>query len=373
MITTPTRDDIRAFAAAVRTHLDDLPADEVDDLLDGLEADLSDQATEAGDSFTLPDAATYAAELRAAAGLPERSAVERSHRSPVDALRGFWRREVAQFRSTAVGGWILDLLASLRPVWWVLRAVVWFLLFIPLLNPPRPVGIDLLDRALAAATAPGMLVLVAFLVLSVQWGRGRWAPVRWLRVTRRVLGAVAAVLAPFVLISLLGSAHQAVLRPTEIVQTSDFSPPPGLSFDGDRIRNIYAYDANGDPIPTVQLFDQNGVALTTVGTGERQTNVDPYFFGGGGPAPVAWAVPGAADIWNAFPLKEIAAEDTWLEETPQNKASVHPFPFASVQPLPTAVREAAESSADPTADATPGPEASGTPSAEPAPAETVTP
>lgn len=54
-ITTPDV-DIRAFAAAVRAELDDLPPEEVDDLLDGLEADLAEQASDSGEGFSLPDA-----------------------------------------------------------------------------------------------------------------------------------------------------------------------------------------------------------------------------------------------------------------------------------------------------------------------------
>ncbi|MFT4220964.1 MAG: hypothetical protein QM611_10645, partial [Microbacterium sp.] len=73
--TTSTALDIRisAFAAAVRRELGDLPVEEVDDLVDGLEADLADQAADAGDGFELPEPVAYASELRSAAGLPERS------------------------------------------------------------------------------------------------------------------------------------------------------------------------------------------------------------------------------------------------------------------------------------------------------------
>ncbi|WP_150954335.1 hypothetical protein [Microbacterium testaceum] len=58
MITTTVHDDIRTFAAAVRAHLDDLPVEEADDLLDGLEADLADQAAEAGMDLTISRASS---------------------------------------------------------------------------------------------------------------------------------------------------------------------------------------------------------------------------------------------------------------------------------------------------------------------------
>lgn len=64
-----------AFAAAVRERLSDLPTDEVDELLDGLQGDLTERLAEsadAGDVGTgeLGDPEAYADELRQAAGLP---------------------------------------------------------------------------------------------------------------------------------------------------------------------------------------------------------------------------------------------------------------------------------------------------------------
>ena len=62
MPTTTLRDDVAAFAAAVRAHLDDLPADEVDDLTDGLESDLLEQAEDDHGALAKTDAEQYAAE-----------------------------------------------------------------------------------------------------------------------------------------------------------------------------------------------------------------------------------------------------------------------------------------------------------------------
>ena len=66
---TQTSPDIAAFAAAVRDALADLPRGEVDELTDGLEADLTDRSLEP-DAPDLGDALAYADELRLAAGLP---------------------------------------------------------------------------------------------------------------------------------------------------------------------------------------------------------------------------------------------------------------------------------------------------------------
>ena len=60
--------EISAFATSVRHALGDLPAQEVDDLTDGLEADLA-QVYAGEHPRALPDPSAYAMELRTAAGL----------------------------------------------------------------------------------------------------------------------------------------------------------------------------------------------------------------------------------------------------------------------------------------------------------------
>ena len=70
----PIHDRIRAFADVVRAHLDDLPRDEVDEIVAGLTSGLAEQAAEGDGALDLGDPAAYAAELRSAAGLPEHAA-----------------------------------------------------------------------------------------------------------------------------------------------------------------------------------------------------------------------------------------------------------------------------------------------------------
>lgn len=70
---TTTNAQVIAFAAAVREALNDLPAEDVDELVDGLEADLTERAADGDADFEFGDPDLYAAELRSAAGLPDRS------------------------------------------------------------------------------------------------------------------------------------------------------------------------------------------------------------------------------------------------------------------------------------------------------------
>jgi hypothetical protein len=359
MITTPVRDDIHAFASAVRAHLDDLPIDEVDDLLDGLEADLSDQAAEAGADFEIPDAATYAAELRAAAGLPERTASNRPRKrlTVIDDVRNGWREVGAAVRNNPVGAWILDLLSSLRPVWWIIRGIGWYLLaFLAVWFVVPSIGYGGLVTALLVLD--GSVVAWSFLLgavlLSVQWGRGRWLPTPWLRVVRTVSTIAVIVTLPFS----IGAFSTSVVN---FLQRDAMAAPtytPGLSVDGQRVRNIFAFDAQGDPIPMVQLFDQDGNPLTTVGRDVSPIPYDVYFYGGGGPVPVPYIAPGASDTWNTYPLREIpAGMSAWDPINDIADATAARFPFPRVQPLPAEVIR----TQDAPSDATPSPDPAATP------------
>ncbi|WP_295836062.1 hypothetical protein [uncultured Microbacterium sp.] len=355
MITTPVRDDIRAFAAAVRTHLDDLPADEVDDLLDGLEADLSDQAAEAGEHFEIPDAATYAAELRSAAGLPERGAPRTApKREPLlEQVKDGWREVGEVIRKNPVGAWLLDLFGALRPVWWLVRGATWYVclyLFVWIVVPSSVSG-GLLGAILALGGNPvAWAILLAALTLSVQWGRGRWLPGKGVRVLRSVL-TVGAVFALPILAGLFAQGLSlAIERANAVPEPYQIS---GLSVDGQRVRNIFAFDVEGNPIPVVQLFDQNGAPLTTVGADSGPQTIDGYFYGGGGPVPVPYPVPGGNGAWNIFPLRELPA-GSWM--TPDDIANAGPteFPFSRVQPLPAdVVRSATEADTTPVPTPTP--------------------
>lgn len=362
MITTPVHDDIRAFAASVRRNLDDLPADEVDDLLDGLEADLSDQAAEAGDAFTLPDAATYAAELRAAAGLPERDANAATPRktSLIEQAQERWHRLGESLAANPAGAWVLDLLSAVRPVWWLVRGAVWYVavyLLMLMFSPFTTIGGALAPALVLTRNPAAWVLLLGSVLLSVQWGRGRWLPRRSLRGLATIANIGAIVLLPFFLAIGSSALTQAVTRE----DTQSAYVPPGLSLDGERVRNIFAFDAEGNAIPLVQLYTQDGTPLTTVGRDLGET-YDSYFYGGGGPVPVPYLVPGGSEAWNVFPLREIPAgqDPTWSNpESDVTKARDTTFPFLKVQPLPDA--------AVPTPGATPNVGVSPTPAA-PSPA-----
>ncbi|CAQ00560.1 hypothetical protein ACR8AL_15500 [Clavibacter sepedonicus] len=311
----PTLDTrIQAFAAAVRARLADLDAEDVDDLTGGLEADLQEEAADHDGALELGDPVRYADELRSSAGLPER-AVAAAPLSPIAQMRESMRargRDVhARIRANRELSAILDLLILFRPVWWLLRAWAGYLCFVTVIFG----GFSVLPRNPAA-----WVLLIALVVISVQWGRGNWvrsAPARTLKATISVITAASlVVLIPVSIDEMAPRSYAESAYPSSYQQ-------PGLSLDGKALTNLFAYDADGNLLDRVQLFDQDGEPVTTVSsvmddgrltdpvTGERMKPAD--------------------GAWNVFPLERdlLATSDG---ATATGSGAVRP-PFAKALPL----------------------------------------
>ncbi|WP_125098243.1 hypothetical protein [Leucobacter chromiireducens] len=279
----------RTFVAAVRSQLADLGQDEVDELTDGLAADLTDRL---GEDPALGDPVKYAAELRQAAGLPQRSGQAGQRPSLAERSAAWSAGWQAWWEATPARVAVRDFAGALRPLWWLARgaalaAVVCLFAGIPIRS--------LLWAGLA----------VAAVIVSVQWGRGRWAPAGWGVWLRRLASAVAVfaivVLTPTAIDVLRGASGGAAEAP-------EYQQSFGLTTDGAEIFNIFAYDCAGQPLDGVQLFTQDGTPLHT---------------GSGSPAESGWmptsgydpetgeyleyrrnAVTAMPDEWNVFPLRE---------------------------------------------------------------------
>lgn len=250
---------IRAFAAAVRTHLDDLPEDELDEIMSGLSADLADQAADNDGVLEVSDPAVYADELRSAAGLPPRDA-ERPRPRLSERIRDGRARAAESIRRSPFGSWLLDLALALRPVWWVLRgygmyvAILYYVLF----------GFGR-DHWMVPDTVAEWGALSVLVVVSVQWGRGQWLPRNPLRHIRTVASVVAVI-------ALLWALPAAATPRVEYVD--GYQQPSGLLLDGVQINNIFAYDAEGNPIDRVQLFTGKGTPINLYGQAGGQFVVD---------------------------------------------------------------------------------------------------
>ncbi|NAZ83363.1 hypothetical protein GTR02_16200 [Kineococcus sp. R8] len=220
---------VAQYVDAVRAALDDLPAETVDDLVGGLEADLAESVAESvaesGDDvrqrFGPP--AVYAAELRSAAGLPPRG----RRATPVAAVL---RRQWPAVRDGLVG---------LRPAWWVVRAA--------LVAGAASVTLG----GGYGGTASFLVLLVPLTALSVWLGRVRMP--RLLVVGFGLVNAVGVL-------ALLVGVNGYWVDAREGGGSGDWTPP-GVSLDGYPIGNIQPYDAQGDPLTGVQLFDEQGRPL----------------------------------------------------------------------------------------------------------------
>ncbi len=334
MSTTTLRPEVADFLSRVREQLADLSTDERDELLDGLDADLSDQLADGG---ALPDPASYAAELRAAAGLPatRRRAlrrVTRLGRPPrvadwPDLARAEW---FALTERSAATRQVWSVLEAARPAWWVLRAWIAVTLLDQLAGPWEYVSLwPTLGPSLV-----GPLLLLGAVALSVLIGQGRLWPGS---------GPDRTTLARMVLIGL--NAFAVVVPLTFTGDGSQWTPyvggngynsgfhdanhRPGLRSGGDVVRNIYAYDAEGQPLQGVQLFDQKGrpVAVSSVssmGVGADRQVTCPWFNG-------------TTPLFNVFPLQQRTQRyGTCLGKIDTAKVGpqgYHDAPLASVPPV----------------------------------------
>jgi hypothetical protein len=306
--------EVAEFATAVRAALSDLPPDELDELTDGLEADLSERLDESPDaSAGLGDPLAYAEELRAAAGYPPRTA--RSHlgsalpnlRTLPQQVRDGWASLLERHQWLAS---VAGFFTAIRPVWWVFRGAALYALLASFLGINGfsfwPLG-------------------VAMVVLSVQLGRGRMLSRAWVRWATRAGSVIAIIAAPFILGWLLNAWSNAMYPSDE-----GFSAPQGLTHNGRPIDNVFAYDAAGDPIDQVQLFDQDGNPLDLVG----DTTADFWGTTSGGMVVPSDDVAGRAG-WNVFPLDHANSWSDYEDDGMLDESEIAPtrFPVGQVEPL----------------------------------------
>lgn len=288
MNTSTIAPEIVAFARGVREALGDLPADEVDDLTEGLEADLAESLAE-DLRRTLPDPVAYAAELRLAAGLPgrepTRGTLARIGETWADARLGL--ADVIA-RNPALAS-VADFLSVLRPAWWIVRAWLATWLLAVLLGSERGFWFE----------APLFVPLAGAILLSVQWGRGRWGfpGLRGLVVVGNVVALVA-------LLPVVATASD--VSTVYYSSSSDGVDMTGVLSDGVPVTNIFAFDAAGNPLQDVQLFDQDGNPLETAVPGGNAC-FDEECTTTGLWAPVTLS--NGVVAWNVFPMKIVEAVD----------------------------------------------------------------
>lgn len=233
------------YAERVRRALADLPPAVRDELLDDLPEHLAEVAAEGEGSLVdrLGPPEAYAAELRAAAGTAP------AKRNLDDRIRSSSQRVLARLRAVdLVVGPVIgyaaasDFLRLLRPAWWVLRGYL-FAMALAYFNDGEAIG--LLPR-LGNSTLVSVLLLAAFVLASIWFGRRGAGLGQLPRVTAHVLTGLAALIAVVALGDIDG-----------MVRDSRYEP---VYYDDrlSRIEDVYVYDQHGNPIDGARLFDQNG-------------------------------------------------------------------------------------------------------------------
>lgn len=271
--TTTDRPDVQAYLAAVRAQLDDLRADERDDLLAEVEASLLEAAEESDAPIAarLGPPADFASELRAAAGLT--GAVPAAPKR--DLLAIAWRSA----RTASLTRTFVDL----APIWWVVRAYIVIAMlafvvdsgwssvaFVPRIRNAE-FGLALLALAVALSVALGL------------WQRRR----RWggtLSLAVNVMLAIAAVPVGGDLVERLSNRGYAATYYVEAEAT------PGLTLDGEPVENIYPFSRNGRLMLDVLLYDQNGTPLSL-----RAPDGDP--------SRRVLRARNGAELYNSFPIR----------------------------------------------------------------------
>ena len=321
MTTSTVTPEIAEFANGVRAALADLPADEVDDLTDGLEADLAESLAE-DLRRTLPDPVAYAAELRAAAGLPEGRHPRVGLRASLGTMAHGWRQSRAQavenLRANPLTAGAFDFAVALRPAWWITRAWVAYQLARSFLGYEGP----FLPR-----DALSWLVFLLLTVVSVQWGRGRWGPGSVL-MPLIVTGNVVALL---LLVPMLSNVNATSYPNQYVYDAGNHSDVAGLALDGESVTNLYPYSLEGKPLAGVQLFDDRGRPVTVGDDPESPICIDEGCSENLVRKPVT--LKNGVVAWNVFPTQFIHTMLGDNGEEVRAPAQQPPAPFTDVPPV----------------------------------------
>ena len=336
-------DHVRAYAAQVRAHLADLAPEQVEDLTDGLEADLAEAladdaraaatrdipvvgtdaaAVGARAQASLPDltgrfgpAAAYAADLRAAAGLGEAASGRRPGRLGRALVRGVPVRARAAARrlvvatessirpllGTPAGMALSDLAALLRPAWWVMRGWLWFVLLRGVLDVMAGGLNDVATLGRFVPTsAGGWLLAVVALLGSLEVGRRHLPRGTWQRGLALGLSTLALLTFPWAVTEARRVVAEAVaasdaVEYVEVQVPVPAEPEDGVYVDGMLVSNLFVYDAAGNPLERVQIFDDRGRAVRTTYDGGWQL----------------WSLPGVAEPWRFVSATDVDGRERW--------------------------------------------------------------
>ena len=229
--------EVSAYLGLVRAALADLPPEDLEDLTGGLEADLTELASESEEPLLsrLGEPSAYAAELRSSAGFPPPEPTA----APPQAGWGVRVRESWSTWWTKVRDdhpWI----EKLRPVWWLLRGAVLITVAFWILG----VGTHLVLMLLGAAIS-----------FSVGLAQDTWAG--WRTRLVRIANVVAALLLLPVLAEVGAAGSMVYAQPSYI----EVAPSTGIYVNGDEVVNLFVYDGTGQQVDGARIFTDLGMPL----------------------------------------------------------------------------------------------------------------
>ncbi|HVL81488.1 MAG TPA: hypothetical protein VM840_07855 [Actinomycetota bacterium] len=259
--------EVKQYLSEVRTHLSDLGTEEREELVEDLEDHLREVAAEEDGSLRerLGDPDAYAAELRASAGLPQRSRRPRlealsarvARSRPYRAAAELWEGESIQpLRAFAT---------ELRPGWWLLRG--WLAaMVLTAMQQGHLHRRDVPIPALGGSRLVGLASVVGLAWASVALGRRAGTGGTWRKMSIVASGAV-----------LLSSFFV-----TQSVRYREVYAEPAWAYqdehlrhrDGSEISNICPHASDGTPLSDVLLFDQSGRPIVNV-PAPQEDNIYP--------------------------------------------------------------------------------------------------
>ncbi|MET8082685.1 hypothetical protein [Micromonospora sp. NPDC005237] len=245
---TVTEQEITDYVARVRAALADLPPDRLTELTEDLADHLTEVAAEAEGTLVerLGEPETYAAELRAAAGVGVGGGRNLDQRvaTVVVRLRGRLRAIDTRLGPPLGYATASDFLRLLRPGWWVARGYLAAML-VTVITTGGSFG--LLPR-FGGELLAGLIMLVGFVLASIWLGRRSGQLSRW---PRSALQVGSAVLVVFALSALMQAENR--------MRYGDYGyDPTSVDNPYDRIRDVFVYDSEGRLVENARLFDENG-------------------------------------------------------------------------------------------------------------------
>jgi hypothetical protein len=256
MSTTVAGEEVRAYLEAVRAHLDYVPPDDRDELLEDLEEHLLEVAAESDGTLEdrLGPPSAYAEELRASAGLPGPGTEGARLMQRISGSQILRRAAVALDSQRARG--LRRFIRELSPGWWVARGYLGVLAWgvIVARDEGRSVREAIPYPRLLGSYAWGVLVAIVAIVVSVKLGR---LAARDRRAWIASLAATVVVLAVgFTVLGDLGDLGYAYADDASALN------PYLQHADGTPIANICPYSSDGKLLNGVLLFDQFGRPIT---------------------------------------------------------------------------------------------------------------